>query len=70
MHVSIGTPVKPNDIVVNSDDECWVVSNPIGREPSHPCSSGRVYVEHQHTSDDIWTREFFPGVFNMQWVDE
>ena len=70
MHVRLGVPVEVGDTVVCNDDETWVVSDPIGREPIHPGSTGRIYVEHKHRYDDVWSQEFFPSVFGCQWVDE
>jgi hypothetical protein len=36
-----------------------------GREPRHEGSTGRVWVK---VAQDATTLEFFPGVFELKWV--
>jgi hypothetical protein len=36
-----------------------------GREPQHASSTGRVWVK---VAQDATTLEFFPGVFELKWV--
>ena len=41
--------------------EAWTIEG--GRPPHKPASTGRVYVKR----GGGMTREFFPGVFNLEW---
>lgn len=62
IHKSSGKEVKPGDLVTDFRGDKTFVSDPVGREPQHDGSTGRIYVEP--------SGEFYPSVFNCKWVKE
>jgi|TARA_R110001599_G_scaffold41104_1_gene124583 hypothetical protein len=64
VHKETGTGVTEKEIVVSKDDVFWIVQG--GTPPHKPSSTGRVWVA---TSGGEWNREFFPTVFNLEWME-
>jgi len=52
-------PVRVGDIVTDFRGETCTISG--GRAPHKPSSTGRVWVNE-------FSQEYFPGVFNLEWV--
>ncbi len=64
VHKETKEPVETKELTLTRDGEAWVVEG--GTPPHKPSSSGRVWV--RLTDNPEWNREFFPNVFEMEWM--
>jgi hypothetical protein len=64
VHKETGTGVTEKEIVMSKDDVSWIVQG--GTPPHKPSSTGRVWVAK---NGGEWNREFFPTVFNLEWME-
>ena len=49
-------------------NEAYTVCDPVGHPPRHASSSGRVFVK-PYGEDENYTREYFPHVFDLEWIE-
>ena len=61
-----GNDVKHGQTIWNQGGEAYELISI--QEPHKPSSTGRVYVQAKDKAEGM--REFFPGVFNLTWIED
>jgi len=64
IHLETKKEVIPGETVTDFRGDQSEVGDPVGREPQHSASTGRIYVEGNGIS-----AEYFPSVFDCAWVE-